>query len=76
MIVDMEADSIEYVVNVISKIVFSFTGLVNQLPFSCFLRFLLLHILTVQTDRMIATMHSNIPPITAAVTACSEKIDN
>lgn len=39
------------------------------LPFSCFRRFLLLHIFTAHTERIIATMKNNIPPTTPAVMA-------
>lgn len=39
------------------------------LPFSCFRRFLRLHILTAHTERMMAIMKKSIPPTIPAVTA-------
>ena len=41
----------------------------KHLPLSCFLRRFLLHILTVQTERMMATIKKRIPPMRPAVTA-------
>lgn len=44
----------------------------NGLPFSCFRRFLLLHILTAHTDRIMATIKNRMPPTTPAVMACKK----
>lgn len=40
-----------------------------EIPFSCFRRFRLLHILTAHMLRMMATMKNKIPPTTPAVIA-------
>lgn len=43
--------------------------LLEKLPLSCFRRLALLQILTVHTERIMATMKNRIPPISPAVTA-------
>lgn len=45
----------------------------QDLPFSCFLRLRLLHILTAHIDKIIATMKNRIPPTTPAVIALCYK---
>jgi hypothetical protein len=43
--------------------------LAADLPFSCFLRLRLLHILTAHIDKIMATIKNKIPPTTPAVIA-------